>query len=165
MSQTLASFMIALCIIAGSAPAQSQELSKQAKIERILELTRSDASANQAANQISTMIASQMKSQMPKASPEQLARVQEVMDKLMDLVKAKMAWARLRPDFIKAYSDLYTDEEIDGMLAFYESPAGRGFIDKLPQLTQKTIAISQAQMGDLMPEIQRIVAESLQKKQ
>jgi len=30
-----------------------------------------------------------------------------------------------------------TDEEIDGMLAFYQSPAGRAMLEKMPQSLQR----------------------------
>jgi hypothetical protein len=49
------------------------------------------------------------------------------------------------------------------MLAFYQSPAGRAMLEKMPAMMPKSMALVQAQMGDLMPEILRITKEAQQK--
>jgi hypothetical protein len=68
----------------------------------------------------------------------------------------------MRPSYIKLYSETFSEEEIGGMLAFYESPAGRAMLAKMPTLLTKLIEVAQAQMNDLQPEIQRIMRESRQ---
>jgi uncharacterized protein len=93
------------------------------------------------------------------ATPEQRAKALEVQGKMFDLMKNRI-WEKIRPQFAKAYSETFSEEEIDGMLAFYESPAGRAMIAKMPMLMGKVMAVTQAQMGDLMPEIQRITREA-----
>jgi len=110
------------------------------------------------------MVNTQMKAQTPNASPQQLAQAQEFQSKLMGLVKSRVSWEKMRPEFVRIYSETYSDDEINGMLAFFQSPAGRGFLGKSPVITQKVMAFSQSQLGDLMPEIQRMVKESAQKK-
>lgn len=165
MPKTIASFAIALCIVAAVIPANAQELTKQAKIERILELTNSQASVDKMLDQMTGMITAQMKAQMPKATPEQLAQVQEMQTRVMELVKSRMSLTKMREQYVKIYTELYSDDEINGMLAFYDSPAGRGFLQKTPLLAERMMAASQTQMGDLMPEIMRIVQESARRKQ
>lgn len=158
------SVSLALCFLACALPVGAQELSKQAKIERILDLTNSQAMIERTFDQITSMIDSQMKAQMPNASSEAMARTQEIQKKLMDLMKSRFSWEKMRPEFVRIYGETYSDEEIDGLLAFYQSAAGQGFIRKSPELTQKILAVSQSQLGDLMPEIQRITKEAAEKK-
>jgi uncharacterized protein len=165
MSKTTAVLSLALCMIAAGTSAQAQELTRQAKIERILDLMNTEASVNQMLDQVIGTMTSQMKTAMPNATPEQLAQAQEMQNKMMELVKSRMSWAKMRVEYSRIYGEIYSDEEINGMLAFYESPAGRGYLQKMPLMVQKTMAISQTQMGDLMPDIQRIVRESMPKKQ
>jgi hypothetical protein len=165
MSKTIAAVSLALCMLAAGTSAHAQELTKQVKIDRILELMNTEASVNQMLDQMTGMVTSQMKTAMPNATPEQLAQAQEVQKKMMELIKSRISWEKMRGEYARIYGEIYSDEEINGMLAFYESPAGRGFVQKMPLLAQKTMAISQAQMGDLMPEIMRIVRESMPKKQ
>ena len=163
MSKIIASLFVACMFIA--VPGQAQEPTKQAEIERILDLTNSAASVDKILDQMTSMINSQMKAQMPKATPEQLAQAQEMQNKMVELIKSRLSWTRMRAEYVKVDADLYSDSEIEGLLAFYESPAGRGYLEKMPLMAQRMMAASQAQMGDLMPEIQRIMKESAQKKQ
>ena len=150
-------FALALLVIVPDAPAQ--ELTKQAKIERLLDAMNADATINQLFEQIKTMTAAQMP---PGATPEQTAKAREVQDKILDLVKSRISWDKMRPSYIKLYSETFSEEEIGGMLAFYESPAGRAMLGKMPTLLTKLIEVAQAQMNDLQPEIQRIMRESRQ---
>jgi len=153
--QSIAVFAFVLTL-AGSF-ASAQELTKQAKIERILALTNADASMDQILNQVKAMTASMAP---PGTTPEQRAQEQEVQNKVLDLVKALMSWDKMRPQYVKIYDDTFSDEEINGIFAFYQSPAGRAMLDKMPLLLSKTLAVVQAQMADLMPEIQRITKEA-----
>ena len=52
------------------------------------------------------------------------------------------------------YSDAYSEKEVDGILAFYRSPAGRAMLAKTPELTEGSIAISKQRMEELSPKIQ-----------
>ena len=140
--------------------ASAQESTKEAKIERILELTNANAIIDQVFAQMKTMTSSMM----PKdATPEQSARAAQMQAKILDLVKARINWDKLRPQYVKAYSETFTEDEISGILTFYESPAGRAMLAKTPTLISKSISIAQAQMADVVPEIERITKESLQK--
>ncbi len=152
--------VIAILALAGSIVSSAQELTKQAKVEKILDLTNSQATMNQMLDQITASMNGQLKAQIPNATPEKLAQMQEVQKKLMDLVRSKMSWDKMRPEMVRIYTETYSDEELTGMLAFFESPAGQGFVKKTPLMAQKMLAVSQKQMGDIMPEIQRIVKES-----
>jgi len=146
--------ILAACLV------NAQALSKEAKIERLLALTNADATMNQVFDQMKAMMASQ---KVPGSTPEQQAKAQEMQGKILELVKTRMSFERIRPQYVKAYSETFSDEEIDGMLAFYESSAGRAMLEKMPLLMPKMMALVQAQMGDLLPEIQRITKEALQK--
>ena len=136
--------------------ASAQETTKQAKIERLLVLTNVDRTLDQVFEQMKSMAASQV---APGATPEQSAKAHELQGKIMDLMKARMSWDQLRPQYVKVYDETYSDEEIDGILAFYQSPAGRAMLEKMPVLMSKLMAIAQSQMRDIMPEIERLSKE------
>ena len=151
---------LALGVVLTGACAGAQESTKNAKIERILALTNADAMIGRIFDQIKTMTASQMPSD---ATPEQRAKAQEMQNKVMDLIKARMSWERLRPQYAKLYDETFTESEIDGILAFYDSPAGRAMLEKMPVLMQKSMSLAQTQMADLLPEIERLTREAKQK--
>jgi hypothetical protein len=66
----------------------------------------------------------------------------------------------MEPEYARLYAEVYNDEEIAGILAFYKSAAGQAFVKKMPLLMSKSIEMAQRQMADLMPEIQRIADEA-----
>jgi uncharacterized protein len=151
--------IVSVSLLAWPSVSSAQGVWKEAKIERLLELTNADAMMDQVFNQMKAMTASQV----PKGTtPEQQAREEQTRNKIMDLIKSRMRWDKMRPDYVKLYSETFSDEEVSGMLAFYESPAGRAMLSKMPVLMGKTMALVQSQMTELMPEIQRITKEGQQ---
>jgi uncharacterized protein len=139
--------------------ASAQELTKQVKIERILAATNADATMTQVFNQIKTMTASAVPA---GTTPEQQVKSQEAQNKILDLVKSRMNWDKMRPQYMKIYDETFSDQEISGIFAFYQSPAGHAMVEKMPTLISKAMAVVQSQMADLMPEIQRITKEAAQ---
>jgi hypothetical protein len=137
--------------------AGAQELTKEAKIQRLLTVMNADSLIDQMFEQIKAMTASQVP---PGATPEQIAKAREIQGKVMDVVKAHISWEKMRPQYVKLYEETFSDDEVNGMLAFYESPSGRAMLAKMPALVGKIMEVAQAQMKDVLPEIQRIVKES-----
>ena len=140
--------------------AGAEQLTKQAKIERLLDAMNADSTINQLFDQVKAMTAAQMP---PGATPEQTAKAQEVQSKILDLVKSRISWEKMRPSYIKLYSETFSDEEVSGILAFYQSPPGRAMLAKMPALLTKLIEVAQAQMAELQPDIQRILREAQQR--
>jgi hypothetical protein len=136
-------------------------LTKEAKIERLLTVMNADNMIDQMFEQIKAMTAAQVP---PGTSPEQVAQARQVQTKIMDLVKARISWEKMRPQYVMLYAETFSDEEISGMLAFYGSPAGRAMLEKMPALVTKIMEVAQAQMKDILPEIQRIIRESAPKQ-
>jgi uncharacterized protein len=158
---TKAILVLTLSCIATAFPAAAQEMTKQAKIERMLTLSHVDRMMDQMMEQIKTITSSQLPANV---TPEQRAKVEETTTKIMDLVKQRLSWDKMRPEYVKLYSDTYSDEEVNGILAFYESSAGQAMLEKMPELMAKSMALAQAQMSDILPEIQRISKEAAAQK-
>ena len=144
-------------ILLATSLASAQALSKEAKIERLLAVTNGQATMNQVFEQMKAAMAPATPA---SATPEQRAKAQELHSKILDLMKSQMSWEKMRPAYVKAYSESFSEEEIDGIIAFYESPAGRAMQTKMPILTSKVMALAQDQLRELMPEIQRITREA-----
>lgn len=149
-------FGLVMCAPGITFLANAQELTKEAKIERLLVLMKVDAMMDQMYNQMMNM------AQAPSgATPEQRAKQKEIQGKILDILKGNMA--KMRPEYVKIYGETFSDEEINGMLAFYNSPAGRAMIEKTPILMPKIMAVVQARMAAVTPEIQRLIKEAAQK--
>ena len=94
------------------------------------------------------------------ATPEQLAIDERTIQRSMAVLHDELNWERLKPQFTKVYTDTFTQEEVDGLIAFYSSPVGRAFVAKMPQLMQQAMQIVQADMATMMPKLQRIVRDA-----
>ena len=77
-----------------------------------------------------------------------------------DFMGEHFSYEAIEPDFIRAYADQFTEDEIRAITAFYRTPAGARFVERTPELTT---AIQQATMGrmmGLMPELMQRLMEA-----
>jgi len=144
-----------MCCAVAIIPAAAQQRSKQQKIERIIELTSPDTVVTEIVTQVSGM----MKQIQPNPTPQQKNRTQEALDKIAKLAKDRIA--KIRPELVKAYSETFTDEELDGMLAFYETPVGRATVAKLPAINTRMSGLIQAEVNALGPQINKLAEDAL----
>ncbi len=151
--------MVALLWLCQSA--RADEGSKAAKIEQLMRLTHTESVVTQMTSQIRTMMVSQVEA--IGGTPESKATAMELMNKLADQISQRMDWQKLKPDYVKLYADVFAEEEIDGMVAFYKTPAGQAMIEKMPMLLMKSMEIGRRQMAGIMPEIQKTVEDLKQK--
>src|ERR1039457_4619061 len=132
-------------------PLRADETSKSAKAEELLQLTQGD--------QMMKMMEPMMKGMMAQADKdmpaEQRAKAGELQEKIMALVAATLSKAR--PALAKAYPDTYTEEELDGILAFYKSPAGKALLQKMPDVMQRLTPVMIQMMGDLQPQMKTMM--------
>ncbi|HEY4072044.1 MAG TPA: DUF2059 domain-containing protein [Herbaspirillum sp.] len=94
---------------------------------------------------------------------EQRVILDDMRNKMIGMMKQTMSWDVLSPKYAAIYKKTFTQEEIDGMLAFYKTPAGKAVITKMPAVTQYSMQLTQALMADLMPKIMKIQQDSIAK--
>ena len=89
---------------------------------------------------------------IPEAKKDQVAeafnRYRENVLKDLITPEAKQA---VRNTLLKNAAEIYTQEEIDGMIAFYSSPVGQAVVAKNPHLIKKSmseIAVSQTALAE-----------------
>lgn len=149
-----------LALLAVCAAAQPQ--TKEAKIEELLKLTGGEKMSEQALDQAKAMMMSGLPATMPAEAREKALAMQT---RILEFAKQRMSSDRLHTGYVKIFSETYTDAEIDGLLAFYRSPAGKAYVEKMPIVMQKTMMLVQDLMKDMLPEIVRLAKEGEQKPQ
>ncbi|HZO51136.1 MAG TPA: DUF2059 domain-containing protein, partial [Bryobacteraceae bacterium] len=87
-------------------------------------------------------------------------KVEEAKRRVLELIKRRFSWQVMKPQYMKLYEEAFTDEEIDGMIAFYSTPAGQSCLKKIPIVMQRSMVIGRDAMMELNPEIQRIFKEA-----
>jgi len=99
--------------------------------------------------------------QLKSLTPEQRKGFDTGMSRMYDLMHQELDWNKLKPEFEQMYMDTFTQEEVDGLLAFYRSPAGKAMVEKTPLLMSKSMQISQSRMQSLMPRVIQIMQDSM----
>ncbi|MFL6521061.1 MAG: DUF2059 domain-containing protein [Chthoniobacterales bacterium] len=75
---------------------------------------------------------------------------------LVAMMKELLDWKKLEPMYIRIYQKTFTQSEVDGMIAFYKTPAGQAVISKMPRAMQNTIDEMQQMMGPVMQKMQQM---------
>ncbi len=78
------------------------------------------------------------------------------------IIRKEINWADLKGAYLKLYAETFTQEEVDGLLAFYRSPAGVALLEKMPLVTQKSAAITQQRIGPLVEKLKASMAKTVQ---
>ncbi|MCC8363204.1 DUF2059 domain-containing protein [Lysobacter sp. A6] len=58
-------------------------------------------------------------------------------------VRETLSWEKLAPKFRALYAESLGSEDIEAITAFYASPAGQRYLDKMPALMQKSMGLVQ----------------------
>lgn len=97
-----------------------------------------------------------------KLPPEARDLSDRFQQKIMANLMAEMSWDKMKSLYLQVYSETFTQEEIDGLVAFYVSPAGKAFVAKMPVVMQKSMSLMQERMGPLMQKTQEAMKEAVQ---
>jgi hypothetical protein len=146
----------AAALVVGAAWAD--DASRTAKAEELMQLTNSDQSLKQMVDHARDITKAQTaKTELPDELKDQ---AQQIQDKMAQAIADHLNWDKLKPAFLKLYTDTFTEEELDGMIAFYKSPAGKAVLAKMPALTPKWVQTVQSAMRDAQADSRRIVEEA-----
>ena len=141
--------------------AWAQEPSKTAKVEEMFRLTKSEEMMQTSLEQVRAMQQAQV-ARMNLPADDKLKQ-QQMMDAINKVVASHLSWDKIKPRFVAIWAEAFTDEELDGILVFYRSPAGKALVEKTPQFMGKTMAIVQEAIQEMEPEILRITEEAKKK--
>ena len=94
-------------------------------------------------------------------TPEQQRIFDAVPAKFVVVMREEMNWQKMKPLFVQLYRDTFEQEEIDGLLVFYASLAGQAYVNKMPVVLQKSIALSQSLMQSIIPKMAAAMKEAM----
>ena len=141
---------------------RADDASKKAKIEEILQITRTDQMLKQTMQQVRTMQLAQLKKMDLPADQKTL--MDDIQTKTMALISDRLSYEKAKPLYVGLYAEVFSEEEIDGIMGFYKSPAGKAMIEKMPMMMQRLMPMMQKMTDDLQADIQKIVEEAKQKQ-
>jgi len=81
--------------------------------------------------------------------------------KVTALVNEALKWEAVEPMFIDIYQSQMTQEEVDGIVAFYRSPAGKALVEKMPAVMRASNQRMQQQLGPVMERVKQVQQETM----
>ena len=137
--------------------ANANEVSHRAAAEELLLLTNMDKMLKPMWEQMEAMMEQQF---VQMGASEKLRPVlNRFTSKLVNVMEEELGWAKMKDDYIDIYVKTYSEGEIREISEFYKLPVGKKFIEKMPQLMQESMAISQKKMPEFMKKMQKIAEE------
>ena len=150
--------LLALALMA-SIPAFAQSSPpSEASVRELLEVTNGKSVLEGAWNQLDGLMEKAMKDAIGnKPVTEKQEKIMAAMRaETVDLIRSEMSWDKMEPMYIRQYSQTFSQAEIDGMLAFYKSDAGKAVTAKMPQLVQILMQDVLSLLQGTMPMIRAI---------
>ena len=135
-------FIITMLVFTINITVFSAETPKQKKIKELFQVMDIQA----ATNEMSEMILNDTDSM--KLSKNQKAAMQKEMQSMMDYVLNKQA---------ELYDRHFTEQEIDDILNFYKTPAGKKIIEETPKITKELFTdLMENYYPDLIKRLEKI---------
>ena len=130
----------------------------EASIKQLLEVAQArkliDSVMTQMENLMQQTIAQATQGQ--KIPPKVQKEIDQQHTEMMTMMKDLLDWKKLEPMYVRVYQKSFNQQEVDGMIAFYKTPAGQAVISKMPNVMQNTIEEVQQMMGPVMQKMQKM---------
>ena len=133
---------------APASPSSVERLLKAIDIERTVDATF--AQVGQIAEGMATQAG---------IRPQDRAIFERYMQRVAEVMREEAGWAKLKEPMVQIYIKHYTEAEVQGLIAFYESPLGRSMTAKTPAIMQDSARVSQDMLKRVMPRLAEIAKE------
>lgn len=126
-------------------------------LERMFEVTDMQAMLNASYAQLDQVFA-QM-SQANQVKEKDKAIYEKHRKKFLKEIKNTLSWDNIKEPIINAYSKVYSKQEVEELITFYQSPLGQKMLKKMPELMQVTMQVVQQTSRKMIPRMQALQAE------
>jgi uncharacterized protein len=145
MKQFIFSVLIGALTFLQPAMARADQASHRKAAESLLSIMNMESVLGQSIDQTLQM--------QIKASPAVAAYEKE----MKDFLKKYMSWAGLKDDMAKLYVEAFTEDELNDLTKFYQTPLGKKTLQTLPGLMAKGAEIGQNRVQEHLPELQATI--------
>jgi len=148
----------AACIAAPTDPASD------ASIEEYLKISNAQAFLEGMKGQVGGYIKNSMQqaTQGKPVTPQRQAILDHMAQQMSDLVAETLNWDSLKPMYMRVYHESFTQSEIDGIIKFYKTPAGKAMINKLPLVMQNVMNEMQEMIKPMQSKMMQIQREAIE---
>ncbi len=158
MMMTRASLVIAFTLAGIPRIAHADEASKRAAIRELFALNGLEARMEQSLAATAEQYHRTAMSMVGGIgfTPAQERIASAYYDKVNQLLEEALSWKKIEPEYEEVYMKVYTEEEIDGVVAFYKSPIGHAYGAKSLEASAEIAAISNRRMQEVTPQLKKL---------
>lgn len=140
--------------------ARADEASKRAKIQELFTVMRMEQTLQQVMDAMEKSVIP-MTQQIfgGNVPPTMKTQVADMQHQMFGLIEQEMGWKTMEPAYTEIYARNFTEEQIDDLIAFYKSPTGTAYLDRVPTLTTESMQAAQAKITALQPEIRQMIED------
>jgi len=154
--KTFFKLLVIAVVFAGSPCFAQSAHPTQESLNKLFELTSVRGMIPKLQEQMDGMMNGMMQSLLSNkaVTPEQQKALDAFRAKVMKIQAEEVNWETLQPKLSEIYQNALTQEDVDGIIAFYQTPAGQSYVKKMPQIMQQTMLMMQSSMLPLMKKIE-----------
>lgn len=136
-----------------------------ASIAELFRLMRAESLVDAVANQAEAQMRQQMAQAQSTGQPvtdEQRRMMEIAPPRVARLMREELTWAKMEPIQMAIFRETFDQTEVDGLIAFYRTPAGQAYVAKMPLAMQKTMVATQAMLASFAPKLAAVIAQAQQ---
>jgi hypothetical protein len=147
--------LFGMSFLANAAPASTKSL------ETLFALTNIEKNVETMKSQMFGLLKSTTDKALEgrKLTPDRQKVMDNYSSRSTKIMSDFLTYSHMKPFYLKVYGETFTQEEIDGLIAFYKTPPGKALLTKTPELTKKIFASMPELLAPMMTQLQ---AESQQ---
>lgn len=162
VNRLLTTALLAFCLLQPAFAADPAPAS-DASIKELLKITESQKLIDESMKNVDNMMLNSMRRALSgqKLVPDDQKIIDAMRAKMTALLKEEMTWEKFEPRVIDIYRKTFSQEEIDGMTAFYKSKAGQAVVAKMPQVMHNSVQSMQEMMSTVTPKLMQLQKDTV----
>lgn len=96
-----------------------------------------------------------------KLDEQQKQQVAELRASVLALMRQELSWENIKPVFLQTYREIFNQEEVDAMTAFYASEIGQQVIEKEPLAMRKSGQLMEGRLAGMQAKVMDAVKRAL----
>lgn len=148
----LTAMALALMVVSFDDSARADDTSaRHALAERLLEAMQMEKQMEKSMEAMNAQIAITKANMLETMGQKPPAGTAPNTLSMMERMAEEMSYENIKNDYVAIYAEVFSTKELEGLIAFYESPIGLAWLDKQPDVMMRTAQIAQNKMSKLMP--------------
>src|SRR4051812_13557129 len=166
MRKILSVLLVCFFILIAVTDARAADIpASEESIRELMGLTQSTKMIDELFQNIESSMQTSMRQTFAgQALSEKQERIlSEIGAEIVAELKETMSPEALEPMYIEIYRNTLTQSEVDGMIAFYKTDAGRALIAKMPLIAKQAMEVMQRRMQAMVPKLQQMQQEMMER--